>query len=189
MSLYAAKIVDRLLEHHRERAKTSDSGAVVIPLAFFCGQHRDWERDDHGSPEELAMSLLLQLVDRGRHHLDPEILQRFSADTTGGDIDSICSMFSHLIGSLGREVIVIMIVDGLRFFAQPKERAHGIEAVVTHLVQVYRREQQAMLKMLFTSPTKSYFVEHLFDEEEKLEMPRDVPAAGMDSSQWLQLNH
>ncbi|KAL1600492.1 hypothetical protein SLS60_006878 [Paraconiothyrium brasiliense] len=187
VSLYTAKLVYQLLEHHRAQTRQSSLGGAVIPLAFFCGQHRDWQRDDNGSPEELAMSLLLQLVDRGQHHLDTDILRTFRDHTIGGDIVSICSMFGRLVSSFGREVIVMVVIDGLRYFAHPPDRGHGTKVVVSRLVEIHRRSPQATLKFLFTSPTKSHFLEDLFTEEEVLEMPRDIPATGMESSQWLRL--
>ena len=40
---------------------------------------------------------------------------------------------------------------------------------------MYREDNQAIIKMLFSSPTRSELVEDLFMDDELLEMPRDVP--------------
>ena len=44
-------------------ARRSPSVELVV-LAYFCRRHWDYRRDEAGSPDEMAMSLLLQLVDR-----------------------------------------------------------------------------------------------------------------------------
>lgn len=187
VSLFAAKMVQRLLVHYQTQIKEEHPESVVIPLVYFCGEHRDWKRDSNGNPEELAMSLLLQLVDRAHHFMDPTVLQDFYQKTTGGDITSICSTFDRLVRSLSRRVILVMVVDGLRYFAQPTERADNMKRLVSQLVQTYRKNPAATLKILFASPTRSDYLEELFNDDELLEMPRDVPEAGMESSQRLRL--
>ena len=187
VSLFTAKMVERLLAHYQAQVQTEQQESILIPLVYFCGQHRDWKRDSNGNPEELAMSLLLQLVDRGRHYLDPTTLQDFYHRTTGGNIESICSTFDRLVCSLSRRVILVVVVDGIRYFAQPTERANNMKDVVSRMLQTYRNDPAATLKILFTSPTRSDFLEEFFDDGELLGMPRDVPEAGMESTQRMKV--
>ena len=174
VSLFTARVFQQLLVHHETHSDQKEGDARIIPLGFFCGQHRDWQRDDNGNPEELAMSLLLQLIDRGRDVLDSAVLRQCYERLRPGDVASICVMLESLILSLGPGVVVIMVVDGLRFFAQPRERSNGTKDVVTRLVGLYRDRPAATLKFLFASPTMSEFVEELFTDEEVLELPRDI---------------
>lgn len=176
VSLFAAKIVQSLLQRYQAHNPEDEAGVTVIPLAFFCSQHRDWETDSNGSPDEVAMSLLMQLVNRARAYLDPAVLRQVSDRTKPGDIGSICSMFQALVHGLGPDVVVILVLDGLRDFARPPERCRGTRKLIAHLVEIYKQESMATLKFLFSSPSASEFVEDLFADDEFLDMPRDIPA-------------
>jgi hypothetical protein len=173
-SIFTARMFQQLLEHHGLNEGLDESGTSIIPLGFFCGQHRDWQKDSNGNPEELAMSLLLQLIDRGRGVLDPTLLRQCYERLRPGDTTSIFTAFESLILSLGPRVVLIIVVDGLRFFAQPRERCHGLKDVVSRLVSIYRAGPTATLKLLFVSPTKCEFMEEVFLDEEILELPRDI---------------
>lgn len=183
VSLFTSKLYQQLLAHHQIHTGQDVHRAHIIPLAFFCGQHSDWQLDSNGAPGELAMNLLLQLIDLGRKAIDPAVLQHCYEHLRPGDIASILSMFEALISSLRPNVVVIIIVDGLRFFAQPRERCHGTREVVTRLVDIYRSmsDGNASLKILFASPTRSEFVQDVFIDDEILELPRDLPG-GMSKS-------
>jgi hypothetical protein len=148
-------------------------------VAFFCGQHRDWQLDSNGNPEELAMSLLLQLIDLGRREVDPAILQKCYDTLRPDSISSIFSAVDDVVSSMGSSAVVIIIVDGVRFFAQPRERCTAMRKVITRLIRLYRENTagKAVLKVLLSSPTRSEFIEDLFFDEEILELPRDLPGA------------
>lgn len=57
-SFFCAKIMDILMQ----QASKSQENIEIIPLAYFCVQHKSYSRDVAAHPAELAMSLLLQLV-------------------------------------------------------------------------------------------------------------------------------
>jgi hypothetical protein len=181
VSLFTAHMIQQLVDHYRTCNEQGNSSVAVIPIAFFCGQHRDWQEDSNGNPEELAMSLLLQLIDGARRYLDPAVLRQCYERTRPESISSVCSMFESLVLSMNSEVVLIIVVDGLRFFTQPAERCGGTKQVVSSLVSLFRLKSEATLKMLFSSPTRSEFVEDLFDGEEVLAMPRDVASGHMRS--------
>ncbi|KAH7409801.1 hypothetical protein DE146DRAFT_604556 [Phaeosphaeria sp. MPI-PUGE-AT-0046c] len=180
-SSYAAEVFEQLVQHHDRGKAPGESGAMIIPIGFFCGQHRDWQMDSNGSPEELAMSLLLQLIDRGHEVSDPTVLLQCYQRLKPGSIVSILAAFESLVLSLGSRVVLIVMIDGLRFFAQPRERCQGTREMVSRLVELFREEPAVTLKILFTSPTKCDFVEDLFAGEEILEMPRDISTAVLSS--------
>jgi hypothetical protein len=70
MSFVSAELYQHVVELTSQKAKPSTE---LIPLAFFCSQHWDFDKDENGTPSELAMSLLLQLLDTYRD-FDPEVL-------------------------------------------------------------------------------------------------------------------
>lgn len=180
-SVYSAEIFQQLLQHNHAQEIEDKSSAVLVPVGFFCGQHRDWELDNNGSPEELAMSLLLQLIDRGRKVLDPTAMRQCYERLKPGNITSILSAFESLVLSLAPTVVLIVIIDGLRFFAQPRARGQRTRDAVSRLIEIFREGPTATMKLMFSSPTKSDFVEDLFADEEILEMPRDMSSAVLSS--------
>ena len=185
-SAVSAQIVTRLLDRCQstEQVGASDiKSAVLLPLAFFCGQHCDWQRDPNGSPAEVAMSLLLQLLDHHGSSLPADVLKRCRDGTTPFDIASICASFGTAIGALGRRVIVVLVVDGIKFFTNPPERQEQMRELIAGLVAIYRDcSGGTTLKFLFSSPTRSGFIEDLFEDDEILVLPRDLLSSDVDAS-------
>ncbi|KAK8047126.1 hypothetical protein PG996_015190 [Apiospora saccharicola] len=107
-SFVMAKIAGTLLEqqqhhhhyHQNHQQPGSDSfGMKVIGLAYFCRQHRNYYRDAAASPSELAMSLLLQLIDR-YPNFPSATLQDCLDRTDPQDISSICDSLRRLLEEL-----------------------------------------------------------------------------------------
>ena len=189
-SIVSAEVFRRVVDIARDEFKTAEStikattpiagptatttdaisnSTILIPLAFFCSQHANHRRDVNGVATKLAMSLLLQLLDKyrsiditlaGIDELDPE------------DLSSICSVFESLLGHLPARAIVVLIVDGLWFFSEPEERRRQTAEVIRRLVTFHREGvYAATLKFLFASSARTEFVKYLFDEDETLRMP------------------
>lgn len=57
-SFFSAKIMYTLMQEASQPHKTIE----VIPIVYFCVQHKNYSKDVAAHPAELAMSLLLQLV-------------------------------------------------------------------------------------------------------------------------------
>ncbi|KAI0018409.1 hypothetical protein F4780DRAFT_751453 [Xylariomycetidae sp. FL0641] len=173
ISFVSAQLFQSLLQ---QSTRTHQSMDVVV-IAYFCSQHRNYYRDAAATPAELAMSLLLQLVDgyRGFHSND---LKDRLEKTQPDDIGSICDSLSHLIHQLPSTVVVYMVVEGLSFCRLPPERQEGTREAVTLLVELFRKRYDATLKMLFTSATSHSFVEDVFDEDEVCHAPSDPAPAG-----------
>ncbi|KAL9074010.1 MAG: hypothetical protein Q9157_004551 [Trypethelium eluteriae] len=155
VSQFSVKIIESLLEQHEASGTSETPKVALIPLAFFCGQHRDWHQDSNGAPEEVAMSLLLQLIDRCRERLDQSVLHQ--------------------------NVILVLILDDLLSFSKPRERCEKTRELISRLVETYRKQPTATLKLLFSSPMRSDFVEDLFDESERLDIPRHLPTSKISS--------
>ena len=193
VSLVSAKIGSRLLElHGYQEVRQEKDAPRFIPLLFFCGEHRDWRRDANGSPAELGMSLLLQLVDRGRGIIPRQALERFREKTLPEDVDSVCASLRGLIGSLQgrRNVFVVIIIDGIKFFCQPVWREQQTRKVLSTLTALFRGQLQdasrpATLKFLFTTTARTEALEDLFDSDEILHIQRSLPGRLPDNDARL----
>ncbi|RYP41369.1 hypothetical protein DL768_010502 [Monosporascus sp. mg162] len=181
MSFVSAQAYERAMEVSREQR---NGETKLVPIAFFCSQHRDYRKDVHGSPAELAMSLLLQLVDAYRE-FSPEDLTAAFNEFDPEDIETILATFGALVSRLPASAIVVLIVDGLRFFAQPRERRIAMADVVARLVDVHRQEHAAMLKFLFANSTKMDILEEIFTDDEILHLPTDLSVEqGYNTMLW-----
>jgi len=180
MSVASARTYKSLLEVAAQQQQTpGDSSTILVPLAFFCSQHRDYRGDVNGNASELAMSLLLQLIDRYGDFDPTAHLPALVEELDPADITSVFAAFRRLVSVLPSTVIVAIIVDGLRFFDHPAERRQGLLQVVQELVAVHRSdESEATLKFLFANPTRPDLVEHLFTDDEALRIPKSPAISG-----------
>ncbi|KAI9150606.1 NAD(P)H azoreductase [Paramyrothecium foliicola] len=157
---------------HHFSDKYNDMGygtkGAIICLAFFCSQHTDFLGDVNGSPTELAMSLLLQLVDQFRGFSSGE-LERLSRELNPSDIESICNCFEKLVINIPADVILVLMIDDLKFFMEPSERRIGTLEVVKRLLDMHRRRKYAaVVKFMIANSIKSPFIDELFTEDESL---------------------
>ncbi|RSL48874.1 hypothetical protein CEP54_012701 [Fusarium duplospermum] len=140
----------------------------LICLSFFCSQHRDFKKDPDASPAELAMSLLLQLVDNYRD-FDPHHLELAFDELDQTSAESICFALETLISQLPAIVILVLLIDDLKAFTQPRERKIGTIEVVERLLDIHRRgEYDATFKVLLGNSTQSGFSDELFTDDEVL---------------------
>ncbi|KAL1858168.1 hypothetical protein Daus18300_010049 [Diaporthe australafricana] len=183
LSLLTAKIVQRLFVV----TQTRDPGekiAKVIPLVFFCGRHRNRQRDPYTNPTEVALSLLMQLIDRHRDYIDLEFLDRCRSSMDPTDIESICSALKKLITSLSDNVILVIIIEGLEFFAQSGDMREPARHLFQTLVSTYRSGLSSMMKCLLMSSSRLDFVENVLDDDEILEISMDSHHNG-HYPEWL----
>lgn len=166
ISLLTAKIVQRLFDISSGR-NHGDQIIRIIPLAFFCGEHRS-RRDPYANPTGLALSLLLQLIDRHYDYMTLECLDRCRSYIKSADMRNICKTLAELINSLGDKVILVVVIEGLEFFAQTKGMRDATRHLLHTLVSTYRSGAEAMMKILFTSPSRLDFVEDILEDEEIL---------------------
>ena len=156
----------------------------LVTLAYFCGRHWDYRRDEAGSPDEMAMSLLLQLVDRYRH-FEPRALQECMDKAVPHDVVAICEAFQGLLDQLPSNAVVFLVIDGLHSFSTPPERQRQMREVVELLVGIYRKQSSPILKFLFAGPTRSN-MEDLFEVGEIVDLPFNPPPQGGYGLSWWQ---
>jgi hypothetical protein len=161
-SFLSAKLVESI-------HSTMVTNYKVLVLAFFCGQHRD-KMDVYSNPSEMMISLLLQMVEFCGA-LSAEDLLACMSDLDPTDVNSICSAFENLVETLDEDFRVFIVLDGVQFFAEPASRGEKMREIVKGLLGICRKNQRAVLKLLLASPTRSTFVEDLFEEGEVLTLP------------------
>lgn len=165
MPIVSAEVYRDVLEFSNTDPCTKDEPTNIICLAFFCSQHEDFAEDENGSPSELAMSLLLQLLDQHRD-FDPCSLEPIFDQLDPRDTESICSALEALVSQLPANIIMIVMVDDLSPFAQPLERKIGTIRVIEQLRGVYRRGQySATVKFLFANSMETEFDEVFMRDE------------------------
>ena len=177
-SFVMAKIVSILLEQqksHPQSRKTSPAMNIIV-LAYFCGQHQSYYRDAAASPIELAMSLLLQLIDQFPD-FPSSTLQDCLDQTCPQSISSICDSLRCLLEQLPSDAVVYVVVDGIAHFALPQQRKNEMRELMELLVEAFHDKTAATAKFIFSSSTRCAFVEDLFDDDEILNIPRDPPPA------------
>jgi hypothetical protein len=167
----------RLYQHVFEMANRDGKSAMLIPLAFFCRSHSDYENDENGTPSELAMSLLLQLLDTWRD-IDPTVLSEILEGLEPEDAASVCAALGRALSRLPINSIAIVIIDGLRYFAHPRERRNKLIDLVERLVSMHREGFTATVKFLFANSARCEYLEHIVTGEEYLKIPKDVASGG-----------
>lgn len=155
MSFVSAQTYKCAMLVSADAAEQTNAPGQLVPLVFFCSQHRDYPRDPYATPEALGMRLLLQLVDKYRGFDSTDLgaaFEELRPDENGRvhDLDLILQAFGYLVSRLPASVIVVLIVDSLETFAHPRDRGDRLAHLVAGLVAVYHAEHAAMLKFLFT---------------------------------------
>jgi hypothetical protein len=166
VSLVSAGLATSLLA-----AATTQS--QIVPLAFFCGQHKQFASDVYGCATEMAMSLLLQLIHRYARFSDDELLE-IVRRTNPRDIVSVCDTLEACIRKFSTDTTLFIMLDGIDCFCDPTDRAHGTTEVVRRLVGLSKQPLATSLKLLVIGSTRSRFIEHLVTENEVMNIPMSV---------------
>lgn len=126
----------------------------------------------------------MQLIDRHYDHVTLDFLDRCRSCIDPADMGSICDALEELISSLSDKVILIVVIEGLEFFAQTADMREPTKYLLQTLVSVYRSASEAMMKFLFTSPSRLDFMEDILDKDEILGIPLGLHNAGQYPD-WL----
>ncbi|KAL1862672.1 hypothetical protein Daus18300_008470 [Diaporthe australafricana] len=171
-SFFSAKIMNTLMKQGSQSHKNIE----IIPIAYFCGQHQNYNRDVAANPAELAMSLLLQLVDR-HWDFEPKVLQKCIERTIPDEIESILDSLARLLDHLPSEAMVFVIIDGIEHFTRPDERKSGLREALVRLVGLFREHQGAKMKLLCLSAQKGIMLEGLglLMDDEIVNIPKSPP--------------
>ena len=168
-TVFCANVLQSLLPTSEQQ---QNSAITIIPLAYFGTKHQDYRRDAMANPSEVAMSLLLQLIDRYRG-FGPEALRECLESTNPDDVDSICKSLGRLIRLLPDTALVYVIIEGLQAFSAPGYRESQMRALAEILLDMFLSENRVKIKGIFTSPTRARYVEDLFDFDQVIDVPSD----------------
>ncbi|KAJ4035111.1 hypothetical protein NW753_012307 [Fusarium oxysporum] len=95
---------------------------------------------------DLAMSLLLQLLDCYRD-FDSEHLDLASNEVNPDDTDAIVFVFKALVNHLPEDVVLYLMIDDLKAFAQPASRKYEMIQVMEKLLELHREVMDCLRKM------------------------------------------
>ncbi|KAH6693814.1 hypothetical protein F5X68DRAFT_47191 [Plectosphaerella plurivora] len=145
----------------------------IVPLAFFCGQHKQFASDVYGCAVEMTMSLLLQLIHRYARFSDEELAEIVHR-TNPRDIMSVCDTLEACVRRLSADTTLFIVLDGIDCFSDPTDRAHETIQVVHRLIGLSKQPPATSLKFLFVGSTRSRFIEHLVTDSEIMNIPMGV---------------
>lgn len=85
-----------------------------------------------------------------------------------------------LLDGLPKEAVVFIVIDGVEHFTRPDGRKSGLREVCSHLIQVFREQRRAKLKLLFTCAQRAIVIEELglIMDDEIVNIPKSPPPRG-----------
>lgn len=158
---------------------TTDALEGVVSIGYFCGQHRHLASDVYASPTEMAMSLVLQLLQIQRNHITMEVLQSALAGLDPTVIETICDVLERLFNTLDSKTILFVVLDGISFFGHPTTRENDTRQLVGRLLALQSRQGKALIKVLLMSPSRAILLEDMMGEYETVHVPRRPPPSGV----------
>jgi hypothetical protein len=179
----------RLSTAPRRWSFTSVRVAPVLTAAFFCGLHRSPLHDVHAQPSEMALSLLLQVIEQstfsdGVHVPDGEI-QTCRENIDPEDVNSVMAVFERLVTQgLPPHAMLFIIFDGLGLVSEDEEHRVEVARIVEVLFRIAKQSNEKRgksmptVKLLLTSPTRTEFLEGIVDEKDVLDLPQLCPPRG-----------
>lgn len=180
--------------HHRTISPTSlvcakllaatTNNVNMIVTAFFCSQHTDALSDVNGRPSELAMSILLQLVDQYRG-FEPGLVRDCMERLDPESVKSICKAIGRFARALPPTKIWFCVVDAVGFFADGGRRDEML-FLLRYLVGATRRAGGRRVKLLVSTPGRWLEAEEYFAVDEVLVVPDVCSSSGgrLTESKW-----
>lgn len=85
--------------------------------------------------------------------------------------------------------MVFVIIDGVEHFNRPDERRAGLREVCSQLVQMFREQRGAKVKLLFTSTQKAVMLEELglIMDDEIVNIPKSPPSRGQPNERNMSI--
>ncbi|KAB2577969.1 hypothetical protein DBV05_g3363 [Lasiodiplodia theobromae] len=182
-SFVCAKLVESLF------IKASTRESTTIPLAFFCGEHTNERTDDYAHPPGLALSLLLQLIDKMAAHtpINPEPLQKAIRDLDAENGVTILNLFVRIVAQLPPEATLFVVIDGVGFF-EDSNRREEMKCLARKLARLVKKKHHPVVKLLMATPAATIDVSAQFrsNDAQVLDMRRTYPGRnGFKALGWL----
>lgn len=175
-SFICAKLVDSITPSPSD-AQTEFQ--MILPLAFFCGEHLHKTDPDSG-PNGMMRSLLAQLL-LAYPDFDLRVIPQIQ-HLDFDDVNDLCDVFDLLIAQLPDYTVVFCIVDAISFFEDNNSICAEANIVVQALVDVVERTKDGgcRFKLLLMSPWNSRALyRNMHDQTgDVVWLPGKVPAQG-----------
>lgn len=157
----------------------------LAALHFFCSQHVA-SNDGLRGPQGLVRSLISQLakVVLGAGQSDPaEVATLTNLDTTTS-MDRLCNAFQLLLEQLPLHTAVFCVIDDVSRFE--KDEWYADYVVLMDMLSSAVSWQGIMFKLLFTSPTKSRWLQGKVAPSQHIALrgPGHEVGAGTERSRW-----
>lgn len=144
-------------------AHTFRESGRYISLVFFCGRHLAW--DEHHGGVVMMRSLIAQLLRQfPAQYFQPDS-QMFIQSMDLRSVESLCSLFTHLVGQIPPRTPVICIIDSVNLY-ETDDYLDDLASVILSLVSLVddgSRGGRPPLKLLLTSPRPTVEVRRIFD--------------------------
>lgn len=140
--------------------KALQSSPRFTPLVFFCGRHID-EQDVSAGGRGLIRSLTAQLL--CQQSFDTRLLEGTTIhNALEGNIDALCALFQSLARQVPKEVTLVCVIDGIKYFER-EVYAQEMGTVVVRLLDLLQDPYMgSVVKLLVTSALETRIVRQAF---------------------------
>lgn len=117
------------------------------------------------------------------------MLRKCLDETEPYNIMSILESLARLLDELPSEAIVFISIDGVEHFTRPDARRRGLRKLCFRLVDIFREQREAKVKLLFTSAQKAIMLEELglMMDDEIVNIPKNPPPRGQPSERSISI--
>ena len=175
-SFICAKLIDSITP---SPGNTQPASPMILPLAFFSGEHLQKDDPDSG-PDGMMRSLLAQLLLAYRD-FDLRTIQRME-NLNYDDVNDLCDVFDLLTMQLPHYMVVFCVIDAVSVYEDNATICEEASIVVQALVDVVERTKESgcVFKLLLLSSWNSriLYKDMLDQGNDVVWMPAKVQAQG-----------
>ncbi|KKP04180.1 hypothetical protein THAR02_03698 [Trichoderma harzianum] len=162
-------------------AQSLNSTGSIIILSHFCGLQM-LDRDSQDLKEQkmsgLLRSLLIQLLAQWKFPnitcLEHDFIEKLRRTSPNWSSRRHRHLFRYLVAALPQATPIFIIVDGTNYY-EVADLRDDIKEVVKEVNELLSSESVgAMVKILITSPTRSFNLTQYFETNEIINVPEDL---------------
>ncbi|KAL7936564.1 hypothetical protein V8C35DRAFT_277983 [Trichoderma chlorosporum] len=163
----------------------SFSASPIIVLTHFCGLQaleedpQDPKRQKAG---RLLRSLLIQLLTQWQFPditcLKNDFVEKLKRTSPNWSLRQQKRLFHHLVAALPPATPIFIIIDGTNYYEATDSTRDDIKTAVTEANKLLSLGSvEAMVKILVTSPTRSFNLAECFETNEIVNVPEDIDSS------------
>ncbi|KAL6825820.1 hypothetical protein J3E69DRAFT_380921 [Trichoderma sp. SZMC 28015] len=162
-------------------AQSLNSTGSIILLSHFCGvQMLDRNSQDPKEQKSsgLLRSLLIQLLAQWKSPnitcLEHDFIEKLKRTSPNWSSRRQRHLFQYLVAALPRATPIFIIIDGITYY-EVADLRDDVKKVVKEVNKLLCSESvEAMVKILITSPTRSFNLTEYFEINEIINVPEDI---------------